>query len=211
MNDYKGQAVGWSYTPFCISPASPWERCFQYQNQMNCPLVLYQFFKTYLIFQFAEHTGNELSYIFFGVSNCPFWGALFTFFIRLNVTLKIIFFLYWVSFSLENLGIFRLPVLIWNDRSLIRSKCFWSPLTAFLCWICCVLEALEHSSSYHYFASPLPGFNHSSASDELYTSDALLSSSNENILRCNKYKDIADLFEDVYFILILFGQVIIFL
>lgn len=121
-----------------------------------------------------------------------------------------IVFLYWVSFSLGNLGIFR-PVLIWNDQSLIRSKCFWSPLTAFLGWICCVLEALEHSGSYHGFAATLPEFSHSSASDKVYTSDTLLSSFSENILRHNKYKDIADLFEDLYFILILFGQVIIFL
>lgn len=134
---------------------------------------------------------NFLLYIFLGVSNCPFWGALFAFFIHLSVIIsKSCFFWYWVSFS------FHPPVLIWSGCSVsgLSLLPFWAGFAMpwrpwaywFRLWLC----------SHTVWVSSL------FCLQQVYISGALLSSSNENILRHNKHKDIADLFEDLDFILI---------
>lgn len=80
-------------------------------------------------------------------------------------------------------------------------------LTAFLSWRHCCLEVSECSGSDHRLCSQTAWVCPLLFLRQSHTSGSLLSSSNKNIGRSNKYKDVSTLFVSLYFILIFFGGV----
>ena len=77
-------------------------------------------------------------------------------------------------------------------------------LTAFLSWIHCCLEVSEYSGSDHRPCSQTAWVWPLLFLRQSHTSGSLLSS-NKNVGRCNKYKDVSALFVSLYFILNFFG------